>query len=112
MEGFSINYATEDIKKKKLQIEIRLQKQKAIQETLEKYFGFQIPTYVIDDIVENESYRHFCLITNLAVANERLSDENAEKLKEGIKEIFDIKNSFDILKSEQILNECTSRNFK
>lgn len=112
MEGIIKYYATEDIEKRKLQIEIRLQRQKLIQETLEKYFGFRIPKYIIADIVDNETYHHICLIINLATVNERLSEENADKLKEGIKEIFSIKNSFDILKSEHILNEFTSIYFK
>ena len=112
MEGIIKDYATEDIEKRKLQIEIRLQRQKVIQETLEKYFGFKIPNYIIDDIVVNETYHHICLMINLATVNERLSTENADRLKEGIKEIFSIENSFDILKSEQILNEFTSKYFK
>ena len=112
MEGIIKDYATEDIEKRKLQIEIRLQKQKVIQETLEKYFGFKIPNYIIDDIVVNETYHHICLMINLATLNERLSTENADRLKEGIKEILSIENSFDILKSEQILNEFTSKYFK
>lgn len=112
MEGIVKNYATEDIEKRKLQIEIRLQKQKVMQETLENYFGFKIPNYVIDDIVDNETYYHICLMINLATLNERLSEENADRLKEGFKEIFSIKNSFDTLKSEHILNEVTSKYFK
>lgn len=112
MEGIIKDYATEDIEKRKLQIEIRLQKQKVIQKTLENYFGFKIPNYIIDDIVGNETYHHICLMINLATVNERLSNENADRLKEGIKEIFSIKNSFEILKSEHILNEFTSKYFK
>lgn len=112
MECSLNDYSTEDINKKKLQIEIRLQKQKVIQEILEKHFGFKIPNYIIDDIVVNETYHHICLMINLATVNERLSEENADRLKEGIKEVFSIKNSFDILKSEQILNECNSKYFK
>lgn len=106
------DYSTEAINKEKLQIEIRLQRQKVIQETLEKYFGFKIPKYIIADIVDNETYHHICFIINLATVNGRLSEENADRLKEGIKEIFSIKNSFDILKSEHILNEFTSKYFK
>ncbi len=106
------DYSTEDINKEKLQIEIRLQRQKLIQETLEKYFGFRIPKYIIDDIVDNETYHHICLMINLATVNERLLEENADRLKEGIKEIFSIKNSFDNLESEHILNEFTSIYFK
>lgn len=106
------DYSTEAINKEKLQIDIRLQRQKVIQETLEKYFGFKIPKYIIADIVDNETYHHICFIINLATVNGRLSEENADRLKEGIKEIFSIKNSFDILKSEHILNEFTSKYFK
>ncbi len=103
MEGIIKDYATEDIEKRKLQIDIRLQKQKVIQETLENYFGFKIPNYIIDDIVYNETYHHICLMINLATVNERLSNENAATLKEGIKELFNVKNKYDNVESTIIL---------
>lgn len=49
-------------------------------EKLEKYFDFYITSYIIDDIVENEDYYHFCLMVNLAVVNNRLTADNGEKL--------------------------------
>ena len=105
MEGIIKDYATEDIEKRKLQIEIRLQKQKVIQETLENYFGFKIPNYIIDDIVYNETYHHICLMINLATVNERLSNENAATLKEGIKELFNVKNKYDNVESRILINK-------
>ena len=105
MEGIIKDYATEDIEKRKLQIEIRLQKQKVIQETLENYFGFKIPNYIIDDIVGNETYHHICLMINLATVNERLSNENAATLKEGIKELFNVKNKYDNVESKILINK-------
>lgn len=105
MEGILKDYTTEDIKKRKIQLEKRVQKSKSIKDTLEKHFKFEIPNYIIDDIVENETYKHINLIINLATVNERLSNRNAEKLKEGIKEIFSIENEFDTIKSEVLFNE-------
>lgn len=105
MEGILKDYTTEDIKKRKIQLEKRLQKSKSIKDILEKHFKFEIPNYIIDDIVENETYKHINLIINLATVNERLSNRNAEKLKEGIKEIFSIENDFDTIKSEVLFNK-------
>lgn len=105
MEGILKDYTTEDIKKRKIQLEKRVQKSKSIKDILEKHFKFEIPNYIIDDIVENETYKHINLIINLATVNERLSNRNAEKLKEGIKEIFSIENDFDTIKSEVLFNK-------
>ncbi len=105
MEGILKEYTTEDIKKRKIQLEKEVQKSKVIKETLEKYFKFEISNYIIDDIVHNETYRHLCLIISLATVNERLSSKNAKKLKEGIKEIFSIEDDLDMVKSELLLNE-------
>ena len=105
MEGILKEYTTEDIKKRKIQLEKEVQKSKVIKETLEKYFKFEISNYIIDDIVHNETYRHLCLIISLATVNERISSKNAKKLKEGIKEIFNIEDDFDIVKSELLFNE-------
>lgn len=73
-----------------------------IKEKLEKYFDFHITSYIIDDIVENEDYHHFCLMVNLAVVNNRLSADNGEKLKLGIKRIFNIKNNYELLKASTL----------
>lgn len=71
-------------------------------EKLEKYFDFYITSYIIDDIVENEDYYHFCLMVNLAVVNNRLTADNGEKLKLGIKRIFNIKNNYELLKASTL----------
>lgn len=73
-----------------------------IKEKLEKYFDFHITSYIIDDIVENEDYHHFCLMVNLAVVNNRLTANNGEKLKLGIKRIFNIKNNYELLKASTL----------
>lgn len=73
-----------------------------IKEKLEKYFDFHITSYIIDDIVENEDYHHFCLMVNLAVVNNRLTANNGEKLKLEIKRIFNIKNNYELLKASTL----------
>lgn len=85
-------------KEKIKQIERRNKLSDKIREKLEKYFDFHITSYIIDDIVENEDYHHFCLMVNLAVVNNRLSTYNGEILKAGIKKIFGIENNYDLLK--------------
>ena len=67
----------------------------ALKEKLENYFSFNIPEYIVDDILENEDYNHFCLMINLAVVNNRISNKNGEILKIGIKELYNIKGKYD-----------------
>lgn len=58
-------------------------------------FDFEIPDYVVDDIIDNEDFSHICLMINMSVVNERISKENSKILKERIKEIYDVKNMYD-----------------
>lgn len=58
-------------------------------------FDFEIPDYVVDDIIDNEDFNHICLMINMSVVNERISKENSKILKERIKEIYDVKNMYD-----------------
>lgn len=41
-------------------------------------------------------------MVNLAVVNDRLSADNGEKLKIGIKRIFNIKNNYELLKASTL----------
>lgn len=66
-----------------------------LKDKLEKYFNFKITNYIIDDIIEKEKYNHFCLMVNMSVLNNGLSNENGEILKVGIKELYNIKNMYD-----------------
>ena len=66
---------------------------------------FEIEKYLRLDIVENETYHHFCYLVNLAVVNDKLSVENGEILKEGIKEILKITGDYDRL-DKSILIDC------
>lgn len=62
---------------------------------LEQHFEFEIPTYIILDIVEHEDYEHFCLMINLAVVNNRLSEEQGQLLANEIKEMYNIQSVYD-----------------
>ena len=66
-----------------------------LKEKLEEHFNFEITDYIIDDILDYETYRHTCLMINLAVISNRISIENGEILKAGLKIIFKIKNKYD-----------------
>ena len=67
---------------------------KTLKQKLEQHFEFEIIDYIVADIVEHEDYKHFCLMINLAVVNDRLSEENATKLKAKIKEMYHIENDY------------------
>ena len=76
-----------------------------VSQKLKEICNFYIPNYVIDDIVKEESYSHFCLMINIAVINERISRKNAKFLKSKIKDISKIKNPYmNICKSLFISN--------
>ena len=66
-----------------------------LKEKLENYFKFEIANYIVSDILECETYNHVCLMTNLAIANNRISLENSTTLKSGLKKLFKINNMFD-----------------
>lgn len=89
------NYSIVEIDNKRKEIEQKINDLKILKEKLEKYFDFVIPTYIIDDILKNEDYYHFCLMVNLAVMNDRLSSEKGEILKLKIKDLYNIKNMYD-----------------
>ena len=88
---------------------IKLQKQKKkielLKDELDRYFKFDVPVDLIVDIAENEDYNHFCFMINLAVENNRLKESEGDKLKQGIKEICNIKNNYDELNAEIITGE-------
>ena len=97
------NYAITNEKME--QLENELQNINKIHEQLEQHFNFDIPKYIAVDIADNETYNHVCCMINLATVNERLSGENAATLKQGIKELFNVKNKYDNVESKILINK-------
>ena len=85
----------EEVKGKIKRIEIRKKEYKALKEKLEEHFNFEIVDYIIYDILDYETYHHTCLMINLAIINNRISIENGEILKAGLKILFKIKDRDD-----------------
>ena len=85
----------EEAKGKIKRIEVRKKEYRLLKEKLEEHFNFEITDYIIDDILDYETYRHTCLMINLAVINNRISIDNGEILKAGLRTIFKIKNEYD-----------------
>ena len=85
----------DEAKRKIKRIQKRLKEFKILKEKFEKQFDFEIVDYIIYDILDEETYYHTCLMINLAVLNNRLSIENGEQLKQGLKNLFKISNSND-----------------
>ena len=52
-------------------------------------YGFCIPDYIIDEIINNSDYPNLCALVNLAIVSKRLSQEqgNIIKQKEKLKEV-------------------------
>ncbi len=98
MEDILTKYTADEIdeaKGKIKRIEVRKKEYRLLKEKLEEHFNFEITDYIIDDILDYETYRHTCLMINLAVINNRILIENGEILKSGLKIIFKIKNEYD-----------------
>ena len=106
MEKYCRNYTDTDISDIVKKIEIRNREFKELKEKLENYFKFEITDYIISDILDCENYNHVCLMINLAVINNRISLENGITLKQGLKLIFQITNTFHTLnKNSYILKK-------
>lgn len=108
MQTVLSNYATldkEEIELKRVQLEKQTKEIELLKQKLEEHFKFEIPKYIIIDIIENEDYQHFCLMINLAVINERLTKENGKILTEGIKDMCNIKNQYSKLEIHKFLYE-------
>ena len=85
----------EEAKGKIKRIEVRKKEYRLLKEKLEEHFNFEITDYIIDDILDYETYYHTCLMINLAIINNKISINNGEILKAGLRIIFKIKNEYD-----------------
>ena len=98
MEKNLSNYAIKDIEKletKRIELERYNKEVQLLKSKLEQHFEFEIPTYIILDIVEHEDYEHFCLMINLAVVNNRLSEEQGQILANEVKQMYNIQSVYD-----------------
>ena len=98
MENFFEGYSSDEVESAKGKIkllEIRKKEFKILKGKLEEHLGFKIVGYIIDDILDYETYHHICLMINLAVVNCRLSVGQGEKLRKEIKELFEVNNEYD-----------------
>lgn len=98
MENILTKYTADEVEEAKgkiKRIEVRKKEYRLLKEKLEEHFNFEITDYIIDDILDYETYYHTCLMINLAVINNRISIDNGEILKAGLRIIFKIKNEYD-----------------
>lgn len=96
----------DEAKRKIKRIQKRLKEFGILKEKLEKQFDFEIVDYIIYDTLDEETYYHTCLMINLAVLNNRLSIENGEQLKQGLKDLFKINNSNDKIDKKIYIGNC------
>lgn len=54
-----------------------------LKEKLELQYKFEIPNYIVDEIINGNNYNNLCYLITLAVNNNRISKVNANILKEG-----------------------------
>ena len=53
-----------------------------LKEKIQIEYGFLIPDYIIDEIINNKDYDNLVSLLNLAVINKRLSKQQAKIIKE------------------------------
>lgn len=98
MEKRLSNYSLDEIESAKGKIkmlETRRKEFKILKNKLEERLDFEVTNYIIDDILDYETYHHTCLMINLAVINNRLSIENGDRLKVELKTMFNITSDYD-----------------
>ena len=93
-EGYTIN-EIDSAKGKIKRIEVRNKEFNLLKEKLEQHFNFEITDYIINDILDYETYHHTCLMINIAVIDNLMTAVNGEILKAGLKILFDIKSGND-----------------
>lgn len=52
-----------------------------LKEKLEYEYKFEIPNYIVNEIINNNDYNNLCSLINLAIVNKNLSHKNGEILK-------------------------------
>lgn len=108
MENFFEGYSLDEVESAKGKIkllEIRKKEFRILKGKLEEHLGFKIVGYIIDDILDYETYHHICLMINLAVVNCRLSAGQGEKLRKEIKELFEVNNEYDRVEKTVYIGE-------
>lgn len=60
----------------------QVQRFNRLKHKLQIEYGFTIPDYIIDEIINNNNYDNLCALLNLAVLNKRISKKNARIIKE------------------------------
>ncbi len=108
MENFFEGYSSDEVESAKGKIkllEIRKKEFRILKGKLEEHLGFKIVGYIIDDILDYETYHHICLMINLAVVNCRLSAGQGEKLRKEIKELFEVNNEYDRVEKTVYIGE-------
>lgn len=103
-EGYSSD-EVEEAKGKITRLDTRRKEFRMLKEKLENEFNFEIVNYIIDDILDYETYHHVCLMVNLAIVNQRLSAEEGDKLKKGVKTLFKVENDFDRIDRKVYIGE-------
>ena len=82
------------------EINNELERQKKLRTRIQEHFNFEIVDYILNDIIEKEYFYHISLMINLAKMNNRISVENAKSLKNGLKQIYNIKSDFEVIPLE------------
>lgn len=52
-----------------------------LKEKLEFEYKFEIPNYIVDEIINGNSYDNLCSLINLAIINKKISKKNGKMLK-------------------------------
>lgn len=93
----NINQYIEEKELEIIRLKNEIERRKILKEKIISMLNTEIsiPDYVIEDIIDGEDYMHTCLMINTAAINNRISQEDAKKLKKLILNKFEIKNIYE-----------------
>lgn len=93
----TINQYVEKIEVEIIKLKEEIERRKNLKEKIMSKLNteIQIPDYVVEDIIDGEDYNHICLMINTAAINNRISQDDAKKLKKLILNKFEIKNIYE-----------------
>ena len=79
-----------NITSKQLDIELKwneIHRFYRLKEKLEMKYHFEIPNYIVDEIINGNDYKNLCSLIRLAAANNKISEKNANILIKSVKKI-------------------------
>ena len=71
-----------EIEVKNILLNQEIERFRCLKEKIEYQYGFHVPNYIIDEIINNSNYNNLCSLVNLAILKNRLTKEQGKIIKQ------------------------------